>query len=234
MDHTLIEFKRGAIRPIECFKAGWDLIKDQYWLFMGMAFVGIFLGSMAPMGILLGPMMCALHLAFFHRARGQTVRFEDLTKGFEYFLQSLIATLIQVIPMMIIIVPFYLIGAVGFMAVMGRAAQSRQDASPADLLLMFGTFAIMVIIIFAISILIGTLFLFTYPLIVDKRLSGVDAVKLSIKAAFANLGGILGLTLLGFVLGLAGMLLCYVGGFFVMPIGLAARHVAYRQVFENV
>ncbi len=37
-----IEFKTGVIRPIECFKEGWELIKDQYWLFMGISVVGMF------------------------------------------------------------------------------------------------------------------------------------------------------------------------------------------------
>jgi hypothetical protein len=232
-NNILPQFKRGAIRPVECISAGWALVKDQYWVFVGMAFVGIVLGSMAPLGLLLGPMMCALHLAFFSASSGGTVRFEDLMKGFDYFAQSLIATLFQVLPMMIIMVPLYLIGAVGFVAQMARAANSHGEPSPADMLPLFLTFGVMFAIVTTLSMLVGMLFIFTYPLIVDKKLSGVEAVKLSVKAALGNFGGVLVLTLLIFLLGLGGALACYVGAFLVLPISFAARHVAYKQVFGD-
>ncbi len=216
-----------------CLRVGWELIKDQYWIFLGMAFVGIFLGSMAPMGILLGPMMCALHLAFFRRSRGEVVQFTDLGKGFDYFGQSLIATLLQILPLMIILMPVYLIGMFTFLALMARSGRSHHAGSPADFLPIFGIFGLTFVIVFAASLIVGAFFLFTYPLIVDKKMSGVDAVKTSIRAAFGNLAGVLGLTCLLFGLGIAGLLFCYVGTFLVMPLGLAARHVAYKQVFRS-
>ena len=39
-----IEFKRNAVEPIECIKAGM-LIKSQYWLFVGMTVVGVLIGQ---------------------------------------------------------------------------------------------------------------------------------------------------------------------------------------------
>jgi uncharacterized membrane protein len=74
-------------------------------------------------------------------------------------------------------------------------------------------------------------FTFAYPLIVDRRLSGVNAVKLSIKAAMANFWRLLGLLLINGVLSFVGILLCYVGVFFVFPITFAAIAIAYEQVF---
>ncbi len=35
------EFNTGVIRPVECMKEGWELIKDEYWLFLGITFVGM-------------------------------------------------------------------------------------------------------------------------------------------------------------------------------------------------
>lgn len=234
MDQTFPEFKRGVLRPLVCLSAGWQLIKDQYWVFWGMSFVGIVLGSMAPMGLLLGPMMCGLHLAFFRHSSGEAVRFEDLTKGFEYFMQSLIATLIQVIPMVVIVTPVYVISIFGFLGLMARAANTSNHGSPASLLPGLLIFAVMLVLIFALSLIVGTFFMFTYPLIVDKKLSGVDAVKLSIKAAQANIVSVFGLNVLLFALGIGGSLLCYVGAFLLLPVSMAARHVAYKQVFGEV
>ena len=44
-----IEFKRNAVEPVECIKAGWNLIKSQYWLFAGIAVVGMLIGSVVPL-----------------------------------------------------------------------------------------------------------------------------------------------------------------------------------------
>ena len=55
-----IPFKRNAVEPIECIKAGFELIKSQYWLFMGISVVGMIIGSVVPLGILMGPMMCGI------------------------------------------------------------------------------------------------------------------------------------------------------------------------------
>ncbi|MFN2516474.1 MAG: hypothetical protein ABR556_09690, partial [Pyrinomonadaceae bacterium] len=59
----------------------------------------------------------------------------------------------------------------------------------------------------------------------------LDAVKLSMKAAMANFWRLLGLLLMSGLLSFAGVLLCYVGIFLVLPISFAAIAVAYEQVF---
>src|SRR6266850_2655539 len=110
-----IEFKRNAVQPGECIKAGWELIKSQYWLFVGMTVVGIIIGSVVPLGILMGPMMCGIYLALFQTRRGQPFEFGLLFKGFDYFGDSLIATLIHIVPVIIIIVPAYIIFFVLYM-----------------------------------------------------------------------------------------------------------------------
>jgi uncharacterized membrane protein len=76
--------------------------------------------------------------------------------------------------------------------------------------------------------------MFAFPLIADRGLSGLDAVKLSIKAGKANFGGILSLLLVNAGLGFLGVLACYVGVFFIMPISLAAHAIAYRRVFPEI
>jgi uncharacterized membrane protein len=83
------------------------------------------------------------------------------------------------------------------------------------------------------SLVLQALFLFTYPLIVDRKLSGVDAIKTSFRAAKANFGGVIGLVLLSTLMNMLGAMACYVGLFFVMPIHFAAIAVAYERVFPR-
>jgi len=225
-------FNRGAVRPAECLEAGWNLIKSQYWLFLGITAVGILVGSVGPMAILLGPMMCGIYLCLLARMRGQAVSFELLFKGFDYFGQSLIATLIQVVPVMIVLVPFYLVFFFMFMGNVNRP-RSRRGPPPnlADFYPLFILMGVMVLVAIVLGALVGALFIFTYPLIVEKRLAGLDAVKLSFRAAMGNLGGVLGLILLNMLIGFVGLLLCYVGALLVLPVHYASWAVAYRQVF---
>ena len=225
-----IPFRRNAVEPMQCIKGGWDTIKNQYWLFVGMTLVAILIGSAVPLGILLGPMMCGLYMALFKTRRGESIEFGTLFKGFDYFGQSVVAALLHTIPIIAIVVPAYLLFYVSMFVSMA-AAGSGDEPNPAAFLgvmLMFGLFWIAVMIVILI-ITIG--FTFAYPLIVDRKMQGFDAVKLSFKAAFANFWRLLGMMLLTSLLSILGLLACYVGMFFVMPIGYAAIAKAYEQVF---
>jgi hypothetical protein len=221
-----IEFRRNSVEAVACMKGGWTLIKDQYWLFVGMSLVGILLGGFVPFNILLGPMMCGIYLALFQRQRGVPVEFGNLFRGFDYFAQSLVATLLHMAPIMVMMIPFYAFIFLGPLLLVGE----RGDPSSGGVL--FVTLLVIFGIIMAAMILVLTIaFLFAYPLIVDRRLSGVEAVKLSLKAGMGNFWRLLGLLLLNGLLGLAGVLLCYVGLFLALPVIFAAVSVAYTQVF---
>jgi uncharacterized membrane protein len=228
---NLPEFNSGVIRPVECLKSGWALIKDEYWLFLGMAFVAIIVGSAVPLGILMGPMMCGIYLCFLNRMRGERIEFGQLFKGFDYFGDSIIAALAHVVPMLAIIFPLYFVFLFGFAMLAPQRGSRRTVDDPSALITFLIVMGVVFLIAFFIAMAISALFMFSYPLIVDRRLSGLNAVKTSARAVLANFGGVMGLLMLNMLLGIVGVLFCYVGVFFVMPIGLAAWAVAYRQVF---
>lgn len=224
-----IEFRRNAVEPMKCLKAGLNLIKQQYWLFVGITALGVIIGSVVPLGILLGPMMCGIYLALFQTRRGQPIEFAVLFKGFDYFGDSVVATLLHMIPIVVILVPTYILFYVAFFAMM--VSQGGGEPDPGVMLGFFGFFAVFWLVMIVLLVLLSVVFTFAYPLIVDRRLSGVEAVKLSIKAAMANFWRLLGLLMMTGLMGFVGMLFCYVGAFFVMPISFAAIATAYEQVF---
>lgn len=229
MSQNLPEISSGVVKPIECLKGGWALIKNQYWLFLGIVFVGMFIGGAIPI-VLFGPMMCGIYLCLFRKMRGEPVEFGMLFKGFDHFLQGLIAAAIHVVPVILVMVPAYLILFVLMMSSMPRGRMDPNESSD-FLFMILGYELVFVFVILVISIIMGIFFMFPYALIVDRNLSGLDAVKTSIKAGMANFGGILGLLLLNFGLVIVGVLFCYVGAFLTMPISVASYAVAYRRVF---
>jgi len=221
------EFRRKAVEPVACIKAGWNLVRNQYWLFVGLSVVGILIGSVVPFGILLGPMMCGIYLALFKTRRGQAIEFNELFKGFDYFGDSLIATMLHLVPVLVIFVPSYIVFYIALFFIMPR----NGEPDPAALFSFFGIFAVFWIVMIVILIIISVGFTFAYPLIVDRRLSGLNAVKLSIRAGMANFWQLLGMLLLNGLLSFLGVLFCYVGVFLVLPVSFAAIATAYEQVF---
>lgn len=223
-----IEFRRGVVQPVECIKEGYELVRDQYWLFVGMSALGVLIGNAVPFGILMGPMMVGLYTALFKKRRGEPVEFGLLFKGFDSFGDSVIATLLHVIPIAVIIVPAYIIFYVGFILAMQTGGG---EPDPSAMMGLFAFFFIFWVIAILVIMVISVVFTFAYPLIADRKLSGMDAVKLSIRAALANFWRLLGLSLLNGLLVVGGMLLCYVGIFLVFPITFGALAIAYERVF---
>ena len=224
-----IPFRRNVVEPVSCIKGGWEIIRNQYWLFFGMTLVGVLIGGAVPI-ILMGPMMCGLNLAFFKTRRGEPIEFGTLFKGFDYFGQSVIAALLQTIPVVVIIVPAYILFYV-FMFVSIAASGSSGDPNPAALFGVMAMFGVFWLVVVAIIIIISIGFIFVFPLIVDRKLSAIDAIKLSFRAALSNFWRLLGMVLLTSLMSAIGVLACYVGAFLVMPIAYASIAKAYEQVF---
>ena len=65
------EFNVGVIKPVECMKEGWELIKDQYWLFVGITFVGMLIGGFIPFGIGVGAMFCGIYYTMIQKLDGK-------------------------------------------------------------------------------------------------------------------------------------------------------------------
>ena len=224
-----VSFQRNAVNPVECIKAGWNMIKGQYWLIFGMSIVAWMIGAAIPFGILVGPMMCGMFLTFFKMRRGEPIEFATLFKGFDYFAPSVIATLLHIVPVLFIVIPAYVLFYVFFFVAI--VSQGGDEPNPIAFFTIVVLFALFWLVVLAVVMIVSIGFTFVYPLIVDRRIQGFDAVKLSFKAAMANFWRLLGLIMLNFLLGLVGILLCFVGVYFLIPVGYAAMAIAYEQVF---
>lgn len=216
------EFRKGVIRPVECYKQAWELIKNQYWLLLAVTIIGMMIGG-ATMYVLLGAMMCGMFYCYFQAIDGKKVEFEGLFKGFGYFLPGLIVTVVIILPMIIVLgtiyVPLILAAASG-----GRMSEEELFT------MLAATFAVEVV--FSIfMVCLHTLLMFSFPLIVDRNLSAWQAMKTSARAVWANLGGVVGLFVVGFLLNLVGLMLFCIGIYLVIPLVIAANIVAYREIF---
>ncbi len=223
------EFQTGVIRPLDCFKEGYEMIKPYYWLFFGITIVGMLIASVVPFAIILGAMYCGIYYCLFKLADRQKPEFGDLFKGFSYFVPSLIATAILIVPIVI----FTIITWVSMAGMMMTMVDARGQINESAIFSLYGMLLVEGVIFAIVISCIHAFLIFTYPLIVERNMSGMDAFKLSARAAWANLGGVIRLILWQFLLGFVGYLACGVGLYFVFPVLFAGVFVAYRQVFPK-
>jgi len=223
-----MEFRTGVIRPVECFKEGWELIKQDYWLFFGITAVGMLLAGFIPI-IGVGTMFCGIYYCLLQRIDGRKPEFADLFKGFNYILPSLVATLAIVIPTFVSMI--FMFGSLFAMFALMTNSRGRIDESA--IWAVFGTIMIEGVLFGLLMGVLHALIMFAYPLIVEHNLNGWDAFKLSAKAVWRNLNGVIGLIAVQFVLGLIGYLGLAIGVYFVLPIMFAGVAVAYRKVFPK-
>lgn len=224
------EFNAGAIKPIECLQEAWDLIKSEYWPLFAVSIVGGLIAGFT-MYILIGAMVCGIFTCYLKKIDGTgPVNFDDLWTGFKYLGPSALATVVFVVP----IVAYFIVIFVTMYSPLIVAAAMGNKADPSVIL---GTFlgALAVdLVVAVIMTCIHSLMIFTFPLIVDRKLGSLDAIKLSARAALKNVGGIAGLIGINFVLVILGQLALCVGVYFVIPVMTATSLVAYRKVFPRL
>lgn len=210
------------------FSQGRELIKGQYWLFFGITVVGILLGSLAPLGILMGPMTCGIFLCFRKKVLGEEVKFEFLFKGFDYFLESFLATLIWLGLMLAAFVPLVIF----FIFNIGGLVYAFQQETLGIQVISVGFLAVLILLSLLLFSFAAVPFQFAYMLIVEHKLKSWDAVKTAFKACWANFFKMTGLGFTVILLSIAGMCCCYIGVLFLQPIIFGAYFAAYKDVFE--
>ena len=212
----------GAFRPMDVIKEAWEMIKPQYWMFFLMTLVGLIIGGAAA-GILTGAMMCGLFYTLAKIERKEPIEFGDLFKGFDVFFEALIAGLI--------LAAFQVGGTIACGIVLGVCILLGA-VLPGFLGTVFVVLgiALAVLLYLAVGVAMMSLFMFAFPLIMEKRFKGWAAIVASYRAARQDLKPLVVLSLLLMALMVVGSLACGVGSYFVAPVVIAAVFVAYRKV----
>jgi hypothetical protein len=184
--------RKAHIRPWRTVVEGWRLTRDQYPLLLAIVVLGLAVSSVVPFGILAGPMMCGIHLAFLRKIDGERASLDILFEGFEYFIASLAATLV-IMMIQIAVVLLFLAGAVVMTLSLLRATgEDFATLLPTLLILWFCIYVLALLV----AINVYFFFMFAYILIPDKNLRGIAALGLSLRAVVANLGGVVGVAML--------------------------------------
>ena len=219
------DFNVGVIRPVECFKEGWELIKDQYWLLFAISLVGALIGAIS-MYIVLGAMICGIYFCYLQKIDGKTVDLNGLWVGFQKFLPSFILMLLIMIPLLVVYGIIYV--PILIAAMMGSRLSSD------ELMQLFIGAIVVDAVLIVLMTCFHTLLIFSFPLIIDRNLGAWQSVVTSAKAVWQNLGGVAGMMGVAILASIPITLLtCGLGAYFFMPVMFAGYAVAYRKVFPS-
>jgi len=234
-----IPFNSGAIKASDCISDAWELIKDNYWMFWGMAMLGVvLLGCIPCVNVFLaGPLMVGIYIAVLTKMRGGVVTFDMLFKGFEKFVPAMVVGLIQNIPEIISTVLRFTINLAD-LGLKSRGGRDFDFFAPSDMApALAGGLIVLIIIVVLASIAFGIAwhitFMMALPLLAEHDLGPMEAIKLSARAGWSNPGGIIVLAILQFLIMLLGVLALCIGWLFVIPVIIVSNFIAYRMVFPE-
>jgi len=210
----------GSLGVMDALGMGWRLLKGDFWrlwlvvFVMGLIQVGLglvnsipYLGtctSLATTIFVQAPLTAGLFFAIRRRIDGAAAEVGNLFAGFRLrYWQSVVANLIMIGIMLGMMVAFGLVA--GLIVGVGAAiTHGFKDPEPPIFLIV----ALLILGLPALvaMIVVGLHFLFTFLAVWDYDHSGWDAVKASARTVWANLGSVVGLQLLFFLVWLVAMI----------------------------
>ncbi len=222
--------RKVRVQPFDLFRRGRELVGEQYWLFVGITFLGLMIGSVVPFGLLVGIMMVGIYHCFIQRERGQRVEFSTLFKGFEDAGPPLMAMIIFLAFYLAILMPL-VCGLIGFMAATVQPGQGGggNQMSAVGLLALLGFELLLITVVMLVCIP----FSFTFQIIAERRLAAMEAIKLSYRGAMKNFWGLLWFFFVLMFVSTILALLCYVPAILFLPISFASFFLLYRDIYQQ-
>jgi hypothetical protein len=238
-----------------CVTRGWSLVTSHFsTLFVGvlvyfliqLAIGGLsnipFIGFLFSLGnfVISGPLMAGVFYLFIRSIRGEPAEIGDIFSGFKRgFLQLFLATLVTGILVGLCMAPFLVVLIVKLLPMvkhMDPQAMSNPDQQlefiKSLLPVLLGTLPWLLICAIPATYL-SVCWKFTLPLIIDKQVDFITAMKLSWKMVNKHWFQVFGVVLMMGMLNVAGVLMCCVGLLFTVPVGMAALMYAYETIFTD-
>jgi hypothetical protein len=223
-----------------CLSGGWRLLQANFGLLFAATLVyGAILLALAVLGaiplvgmifsivslVIGGPLIGGLFYVFILANRGQPTAVGDVFIGFrtnfgQLFLGQLVTSLLSGL----CLAPAMMVLAIGMVP---AVAQQREPSVG-----VFVACGVLMLIGLIPLVFLTTNWVFTLPLIIDRRLDFWTAMKTSWRQVSRHWWSVFALLLLGGLVNCAGLLACGVGVLFTAPIVIGAMVLAYETLFR--
>jgi len=216
-------------------RRGWDLLKSDFWTLFGYSFLACILASLViqffiTTFFLVGPILAGVMLCFIKQARGEVSDIDMLFLGFrKHFKNLAIINLVTSIPL----IPFLIGGTIVTVILMLPLMEYPGPEDPSEV---FSRIVWILVIYHILVLLLSIVWQFMYlatNLCLDHNIGARESLSLTWQVARKHGGKIVLLATFWFILAVAGMLLCYVGVFFVWALICAVQAFLYEDLFES-
>lgn len=226
-----------------CIGRAWALVKEHMGLVVGATFV--FMGVMLGIGlvsnipiiggliqmVLQGPLMGGFYWFYLKLIRTGKAEVKDLFAGFGPSFVPLM--LVSIVSSLITLACAVAVGLPMMWPVLGDVLKNLDHPER----LQFDAFGPTVIaggvLIVVILMALTLLWMFSLPLVMDKKLAFWNAMEISRKTVAKTWFGFLVLILVSGILSSLGVLACCVGVLFTAPIAPAALMYAYEDIYGS-
>lgn len=210
-----------------CLSRGWTFYKSDFWPILGVTLLTYLILGVVPAGqfFAAGLGMAGLYYYYLGKMRGQKRQLSDIFVGLSRMTGPLIIGNLALAGLIFAIV----LAAVLLWAILLLTAQVVMPHHA------FGVVLVAPLLLTGLACFIAMAYLtitlsFMFPLIIDKNLGWRDAMTVSRRVIHAQFWRYLGLMLVLWLLSLAGLMLCIVGVYFVIPLMVASIAHAYEDL----
>jgi hypothetical protein len=201
----------------------WRLVCSDYWTFFLATLVATLCMGIPILSFIV---MGGVSYYYLGKIRNQYRKLEDIFIGFQrQTVQLILAGLVQTLIIIALLIPLGIAWGI-CMTIVGIL-----NIPPEIMFIAGGGFYLL---FYVAIVCISVLWIFSFPLIIDRNLRFWDAMEISRRVIFKRFFPTLGLFIVIFLLSMAGLCCCYLGIFFVLPFLCAAMSYAYEDIFGGV
>jgi hypothetical protein len=222
----------------KALEEAWNSIKTQIGVSIGFTLVAMLLIVLAIISCV-GIIFVVPHLSVGLVLMGlaicrKNLELGQLWKGFSAYGDVLFEFLLLALVGLLVSVPFYIPGIFAFISQMPPVEQ-LETMEPEEIVTLYeqtaGVWNALTYLSWPISMYIQSRVLLAYPLIVERKVPAIQAIKISIAATKDQQWLIFGTQFLVGALSGFGILFCCVGILFTMPFGYAILGSVIRQIW---
>jgi len=220
-------------RAYELFKSNFGIVFGGVAIYISIQIAFSAFGQIPVLGALLslanlvisGPLMGGVYLLLLKVIRGQPATVGDIFLGFQTrFLQLMLGYIVAASLTGVAAIPGLIpAGFATFMMVRAHEVSA--------VYLVIGLIGLLIILVPVMYLAVA--WVFTVPLIADKRMDFWPAMSASRKTVTRHWWTVFALLVIMGLINVAGFLCCCVGLFFSLPLSLTAMMYAYEDIFSS-
>ncbi|MDB4809661.1 hypothetical protein OAH34_00545 [bacterium] len=202
------------------------LLAGQYRFFLAFCLTGILLGSIVPLGLLMGPTLTAIYCCLSDKEEKGAAGIQSIYRSFQHSADSLLAFMIMLASAFLFFVPTSLL-----LFRFGTDLYHAASATGFQPLTIVIAGCLLIPPIASLQMIACIPFLFTFPLIAKYNCTAVEAIKLSIQALLNNPTTVIAIA--AFLLGsnLVAALLFYLPVILLIPINFSVIYILTSDLY---